>query len=122
MSEALITYNNAIHSATKHTPFELFSGHTHIFNQTIKFNSEFREKLYPLATKKLSNGVVKRTLKLNETRTDPIDTQSDTLVVRKENRRNKMCNFVSSIFLSSISNLRFMLFLVSSGNQSACHV
>lgn len=99
MSEVLITYNNAIHSATKHTPFELFNGRTHIFNQAIKFNSEhdyltklneFREKLYPTVAEKLSNNVIKRTLKLNETRTDPITLQPDTLILRKENRRNKI--------------------------------
>lgn len=87
MSEVLITYNNAIHSATKHTPFELFNGRTHIFNQAIKFISEhdyltklneFREKLYPIVAEKLSNDVTKRTLKLNETRTDPITLQPDT--------------------------------------------
>lgn len=45
--------------------------------------------MYPLVTEKLSNDVVKRTLKLNENREDPMDLQPDTLVLRKENRRNK---------------------------------
>lgn len=45
--------------------------------------------MYPLVTEKLSNDVVKRTLKLNENRKDPMDLQPDTLVLRKENRRNK---------------------------------
>jgi len=84
---------------TKHTPFKLFNGRTHVFNQAVKFNSEhdyltklneFREKLYPIVAEKLSNDVTKRTLKLNETRTDPITLQPDTLILRKENRRNQI--------------------------------
>lgn len=52
--------------------------------------NEFREKLYPIITKKLSNDIIKRTLKSNETRTDPITLEPHTLILRKENRRNKI--------------------------------
>jgi len=38
--ETQTTYNNAIHSATKYTTFELFSGRTHVFNKTIDYNTE----------------------------------------------------------------------------------
>lgn len=40
LTETFITYNNAIHSATKLTPYELFLGRTHVFQQTIKFDDE----------------------------------------------------------------------------------
>lgn len=40
LAEVFITYNNAIHSATKLTPYEIFTGHTHTFQQTIQFSDE----------------------------------------------------------------------------------
>lgn len=55
LTETLITYNNEIHSTTKLTPFELFTGKTHLFNRTIEYKdehdyliklNEFRNKLY----------------------------------------------------------------------------
>lgn len=64
LSETLITYNNnAVHSATKLTPFELFSGRTHIFNKNITFDNyydyltklnTFRKDLYPKIKKHLN--------------------------------------------------------------------
>lgn len=40
MAETFITYNNAIHSTTKLTPHEVFTGRTHIFEQTFKAVSQ----------------------------------------------------------------------------------
>jgi len=40
LSEAFITYNNAIHSATKLTPQELFTGRTQDFLNNVTFNNE----------------------------------------------------------------------------------
>lgn len=62
LTEALITYNNSIHSATKLTPFELFFGRTFKFNKTITYNNEheylprlneFQNTLYPLVKEKM---------------------------------------------------------------------
>jgi len=39
LAEAVATYNNAIHSSTSYTPFELFHGRTYIFNKTITFDN-----------------------------------------------------------------------------------
>lgn len=40
LAEAFITYNNAIHSAKKLTPYELFAARTHTFQQTVYFSDE----------------------------------------------------------------------------------
>lgn len=99
LTETLITYNNAIHSATKLTPYELFTGKTHSFNKNIEFSNEhdyldklhtFQEKLYPTVKEKLETIVKTRTEKLNESRTDPTTTEPNDIVLRKENRRNKV--------------------------------
>lgn len=37
LAEAFITYNKAIHSATKLSPYDLFTGRTHTFQKTIQF-------------------------------------------------------------------------------------
>lgn len=96
MSETLITYNSAIHSATEHTPFELFTGRTHTFENNTKFSNEhdylvklneFKQKIYPLIADKLSEKALQRTLKINETRTPPATLEPETLVLRKENRK-----------------------------------
>lgn len=98
LTETLITYNNSIHSATKHTPYELFSGRTHIFNQNIEFNNEhdyleklntFREKLYPTIKNKLTNDAKERTERLNKNRVEPNTLEPNDTILRKENRRNK---------------------------------
>lgn len=68
LNEAVINYNNAIHSATKHTPNELFTGWTHKFLENVKYNNEheflqklkeFREKIYATTKNKLQQAVEK---------------------------------------------------------------
>lgn len=99
MSETVITYNNAIHSTTKHTPFELFNGRTHLFEKTIIPNNEhdylnklntFQDKLYSEIKEKLSTNVQQRTEKLNTSRGEPTTVQPNSTIFRKENRRNKL--------------------------------
>lgn len=99
MAETLITYNNAIHSATKLTPYELFTGKTHIFNRTIEYSdehdylqklNEFKTKLYTQVQTEMTAKAKERIQKLNGTRTDPIPVTPEDIVFRKENRRNKI--------------------------------
>jgi len=40
LSQTMITYNNAINSSIKLTPYEVFHGKTHTFNNSVKFNGE----------------------------------------------------------------------------------
>lgn len=81
LTETLITYNNAIHSATKLTPYELFTGRTHSFNKNTEFSTEHdyleilhtsQSELYPIVKEKLETILKTRTEKLNENREDPI--------------------------------------------------
>lgn len=98
-SETLITYNNAIHSTTKHTPYELFFGRTYKFNEGINFSDEhdyltklheFQTKLYPLIKEDVDKAMNKRIDKLNENRADPEQRAVDEIIYRKECRRNKI--------------------------------
>jgi len=99
LTETFITYNNSIHSATKHTPHELFTGRTHTFNKEIKLNNEhdylqqlnaFREKLYAQVQKDTIEQKTSRTQNLNLNRAQPVETKPDDIIFRKENRRNKL--------------------------------
>lgn len=81
LSEILITYNNAVHSATKLTPLELFSGRTHLFNKNITFDNyhdyltklnTFRKDLYPKIKKQADQGKITKIQKLNEDRHEPL--------------------------------------------------
>lgn len=75
LTETLITYNNAIYSATNLTPYELFTGRTHSFNKNTEYITvhdyleklhTFQSKLYPIVKEKLETIVKTRTEKLNE--------------------------------------------------------
>lgn len=99
LTETFITYNNAIHSATKLTPYELFSGRTHVFQQTIKFDdehdylqklNEFQKTIYPKVCELVQNNKVHNIGKLNQERKDAIQVETEDVVFRKENRRNKL--------------------------------
>lgn len=99
LSETLITYNNAVHSATKLTPFELFSGRTHFFNKNIKFDNyhdyltklnTFRKDLYPKIKKQVDQAKITKIQKLNEDRHEPLPVTPNQTIHRKENRRNKL--------------------------------
>lgn len=99
LTETLITYNNAIHSATKLTPFELFTGKTHVFNRTVQYSdqhdylqklNEFKTKLYTQVQTEMTAKAIERNQKQNETRTDPLPLTAEDIVFRKENRRNKI--------------------------------
>lgn len=68
-TETLITYNNSIHSSTKLTPYELFFGKTHTFNNSIEFNkeheylqklNEYQHIIYPKIHEKLQVETRKR--------------------------------------------------------------
>lgn len=97
--ETLTTYNNALHSANKYTPFELFSGRTHVFNKEINYNTEhyylqklneFQNTLHPKIKAQLEEKMNFRIEKLNEHRGVLKSVSADDVVFRKEKRRNKL--------------------------------
>lgn len=97
--DTIFTYNNAIHSATKYTPFELFYGRPYTFTQNISCNEEhdyitkitkFQEDFFPKIKKHLENTTSKRIDKLNTFRNKPEERNSNELIFRKECRRNKL--------------------------------
>lgn len=98
-SEVLITYNNSVHSAAKLTPYELFFGRPHIFNETIKFNgeheylrnlNEYQQIIYPKIKEKLQVAAKNRIEKFNRDRVQPKTLQVNDIIYRKESRRNKI--------------------------------
>lgn len=99
LSETLITYNNAIHSTTKHTPYELFFGRPYKFMKTLNFSNEhdyltklntFLDELYPEIQKHVRDTTKTRIENLNDSREDPEDVTDGQIVFRKESRRNKL--------------------------------
>lgn len=99
LNETVITYNNAIHSATKITPYELFYGRTYKFDKEVQYNNEheylkklneFQEKLYPSIKKQVEKLVSKNINKLNISREDPKECKENSIILRKEFRRNKL--------------------------------
>lgn len=98
LSETVLTYNNAIHSSTKLTPFEVFYGRTYKFDKQ-EFNNaheylsklnEFRKELYP-SIKAYVETMNRRNIdRLNENRNAPQAYNVGTDIYRKENRRNKL--------------------------------
>lgn len=99
LSETLITYNNAIHSTTKHSPFELFTGKTFKFNKNLQFSTEheylnklgsFQKELYPAIKAHVEELVNKNIENLNINREDPSEFKANETVYRKECRRNKI--------------------------------
>lgn len=98
LTEVLTTYNNAIHSSTNHTPFQLFHGRTHMFEKTVTYDNhhdylsklnQFRQTLYPQIQQHLQITTDKRLAKLNVDRETPIPVEENNTIYRKENRRNK---------------------------------
>ena len=97
LSETLITYNNAIHSVTKLTPYELFFGRPYKFLKTLKFSNEheyllklneFIDNIYPKIKEKVDTITKNRTEKLNDNRETPEDLEVEDTIFRKECRRN----------------------------------
>lgn len=99
LDEAFITYNNAIHSATKLTPQELFTGRTHNFLNSVSFNNEheylqkinaFQAELYPKIKERVQQEKNKRIEAANVDRQSPVTVQPGDIIFRKENRRDKL--------------------------------
>lgn len=97
--KAFITYNNAIHSSTGHTPYELFFGRPYKFMKSLNFSNEhdylsklntFLDELYPEIQEKVQNVTKNRIESLNEHRENPEDTTDGQIVFRKEAGRNKL--------------------------------
>lgn len=99
LSETFITYNNSIHSTTKYTPFELFTGRTHEFNTNITFTNEhdyitklneYKEKIFPLIKNRVNVILNRKLEKLNSNREKPKFIGKNMIVLRKECKRNKI--------------------------------
>lgn len=99
LNEVIITYNNAIHSATKYTPFELFYGRTYKFDKDAKYTSnheyleklrQFQTQLYPEIERLLLDQTNRRLTKLNKNRENPENYNEGSVVFRRECRRNKL--------------------------------
>lgn len=93
MTETIPTDNNAIHSATNLTPFELFSGQTKIFDRTITYNNnhdylqklnEYQQTLYPQIKIMLTNTAQKRKAKANTDKDEPRTVEVNDTIFRKE--------------------------------------
>ena len=102
IDEAVITYNNSVHSATKLTPFELLNGHISKRNPLFtKENSKTEQEYlvqhvedYKKLTK-LIHGLSLRNKqknieKRNENRTDPQDFVENETIYELDDRRNKL--------------------------------
>jgi len=92
LDEAFITYNNAIHSATKLTPQELFTGRTHNFLNSVSFNNEheylqkinaFQAELYPKIKERVQQEKNKRIEAANVDRQSPVTVQPGYLGTRR---------------------------------------
>lgn len=123
LAEAVATYNNAIHSSTSYTPFELFHGRTHIFNKTITFDNhhdylkklnEFRKDIYPKVQEHLSATTERRLAKLNKDRETPVQLEPNDTIFRKENRRNKITPKFS---LHKVDRDKGVTFLTTKGQK-----
>lgn len=98
LNETLITYNNAVHSATNLTPYELFYGRTYKFKNLNYRNvheyldrlHEFQNKLFPEVRNYVEQHVTKNIDKLNKKRETPFTVKEGSIAYRKENRRNKL--------------------------------
>lgn len=99
ISETLITYNNAIHSTTKYTPYELLFGRTYKFDKDITFNNEhdylqklneFQATLYPSIKENVEKITSSRIDKLNKTREEPTSRDENETIFRRECKRNKL--------------------------------
>jgi hypothetical protein len=99
LNETIITYNNAIHSSTKFTPYEIFYGRTSKFNDQITFNNEheylkklnqFQQKFYPEIKSQLEKAMNHNIDKLNINREAPKNFENNQTIFRKENRRSKV--------------------------------
>jgi hypothetical protein len=99
LNEVILTYNNAIHSATELTPFEVFYGRTYKFTNTVQHRTvheyleklnEFQNELFPQIKSMLDNKVYKTLNKLNEKRDNPEQFDVNTTIFQKENRRSKL--------------------------------
>ena len=102
MDEALITYNNSVHSVTKLTPFELISGHYNLKSpipnlDQINTNHDYLNNLRD-SYSKLCNIIKDRNLrykqnvinKLNENREDPPNFKQNDIIYEADDRRNKL--------------------------------
>lgn len=102
MNEAIITYNNSIHSVTKLTPFELKSGHyanTSPFpkNNNDNTNHDYLtehiktyNQLCKIIHDKSLNNKKKTIDRLNKDRNDPLDFEPDEIIYETDNRRTKV--------------------------------
>jgi len=102
MDEAILTYNNSIHTATKLTPFEAINGHFHSKNpfqfktipssteDYLKSHIEQYSKLSKLIQDRVQLNKEKTIQKANENRKEPEKFDENCSVFVSDNRRNKL--------------------------------
>lgn len=90
LCQAIFTYNNSIHSATKCTPFELFFGRKHGTNllPTIADVEIHKEDFYNEINPKIYDHKMKNLNRANKDREDPLDYPSDQPIYMKQPKQN----------------------------------
>lgn len=102
MDEAILTYNNSIHTSTKLTPFEAITGHLNTpspfpTEPNLQTNQEYLDN-HKKEYEKLAKLIQERSLKikqnvitkLNTDRRDPPNHEENEIIYESENRRNKL--------------------------------
>ena len=101
MNHAILGYNNAVHSVTGYTPFQIIKGHIDdldpfdmtdikIVSDYVQNHKEKTKLLYDLIKNKNSKIKEQVISKRNETREDPVPYEPNKIVYSKTKNRNKL--------------------------------
>lgn len=102
VDEAVLTYNNSIHSTTKLSPFELITGHIHksqpfpskpdfiAEQEYLQKHIENYRKLAKIIQEQSLNKKQNYVNKCNRLRKDPANYNLDEIIFKLDDRRNKL--------------------------------